>query len=54
MRSWRVGMFMLGVLMAGVYLEAAATSGCTASRHPDDRAGTIMGSGGSSWLADRG
>jgi serine protease Do len=67
MRSWRVGMLVLGVLMAGVRLEAAATSGCTASlpalyqqvapsvvfisavatasMHPGDRTGTIVGSG---------
>ena len=54
MRSWCVGVLLLGVLLVGVHLEAAATSGCTASRHPGDRAGTIIGSGGSSWLADRG
>ena len=67
MRSWCVGMLMLGVLMVGVCLEAAATSECTASlpvlyqqvapsvvsisavatasMHPGDRAGTIVGSG---------
>ena len=67
MRSWHVGLFLLGVLIVGVRPAAAATSGCTASlpalyrqvapsvvfisavatasRHPGDRAGTIVGSG---------
>ena len=67
MRSWYVGLLLLGVLMAGVCLEAAATSECTASlpalyqqvapsvvsisavatasMHPGDRAGTVVGSG---------